>query len=180
MQTKNDNRDKYSSFEYSLRSERDKLQRDIETLRNEISEREVAYRAKEKRLGHILALLDSEPRSPGKQSGSANAPADRSTPTAQLLDMAEQVLRERRREPMHYRDLADELILRGAVIRGKDPANSLVSRMTSDDKRRAESEKRFIRPTSKGFLRTAGVLSEGAECGVKTEAGDKWIKRHLT
>lgn len=151
MHTTDDNRDKNGSFEHTLRSERDKLQREIESLRNEIAEREIAYRAKEKRLGHIVALLDAEPESPSTQSRSVSAPAGRSTPTAQLLDMAEQVLRERKRKPMHYRDLADELILRGAVIRGKDPANSLVSRMTTDDKRRPEGEKRFIRPTSKGF-----------------------------
>ncbi len=52
---------------------------------------------------------------------------------------------------MHYRDLADELIRRGAVIRGQDPAGALVSRMTQDDKRRTEADKRFVRPTSKGF-----------------------------
>ena len=73
------------------------------------------------------------------------------TPTAQLLDMAVEVLREQKSEPMHYRDLADELIRRGAVIRGKDPAASLVARMTQDDKRRAEGERRFVRPVSKGF-----------------------------
>ena len=52
---------------------------------------------------------------------------------------------------MHYRDLADEMMRRGAVILGQDPAGALVSRMTQDDNRRAEEDRRFIRPTSKGF-----------------------------
>ena len=163
---------KNGSFEQTLRNEQDKLQREIKQLRTEIAEREIAYRAKEKRLGHIRALLDSEPQKPVLQSGNAGTPNGRSTPTAQLLDMAEQVLRERRREPMHYRDLADELILRGAVIGGKDPANSLVSRMTSDEKRRAESEKRFIRPTSKGFYALREYYPNARNVGEKRQKQD--------
>ena len=46
---------------------------------------------------------------------------------------------------MYYKDLADELIQRGAQIGGKDAGATLVSRMTTDER------KRFLRPTSKGF-----------------------------
>ncbi len=102
-------------------------------------------------MGHILALLDDEPTKPAQQLRKAKDTRGRSTPTAELLDMAVEVLRGQKSEPMHYRDLADELMRRGAVIRGKDPAASLVARMTQDDNRRAESERRFVRPVSKGF-----------------------------
>ena len=120
-------------------------------MRHEIAEKELACRAKENRLGHVNALL-SNASPTGSETESRRPPSKgRSTPTAQMLDMAEQVLREREGEPMHYRDLADELIRMGAVIGGKDPAGSLVARMTQDDKGKAEEEKRFVRPTSRGF-----------------------------
>ena len=140
-----------NALEGPLRSERDKLQKEIEQLRQEIEEKEAEFRAKEERLGYVLALLSTEPPVVSERPQRRLHAHSASTPTAQLLDMVEQVLRERKGEPMHYRDLADELIRRGAVIRGQDPAGALVSRMTQDNNRRAEEDRRFIRPTSKGF-----------------------------
>ena len=134
-----------------LRSERSKLQQDIEKLRRKILEKERECQNKEARLGHINALLSTEPSVNDTAKEKPAQSRSPSTPTAQLLEMVEQVLRERSGEPMHYRDLSDELIRRGAIIRGQDPAGALVSRMTQDDNRRAEEERRFIRPTSKGF-----------------------------
>lgn len=140
-----------SDLESSLRVERDKLQQEIKQLRNDIKAKESQCRANEARLGHVQALLNAEiPMASGPPPGRRSAEPS-STPTPQLLDMVEAVLRERRGEPMHYRELADELIRRGAVIRGQDPAGALVSRMTQDDNRREDKDKRFIRPTSKGF-----------------------------
>lgn len=142
---------KNNTLEASLRSERDKLQQEIAALRQEIEEKEQACRAKEVRLGHVVALLGAEQPDIKQRAQSSRRGVSASTPTEQLLNLAERVLRERQGEPMHYRDLADELLRRGAVIRGQDPAGALVSRMTQDDKRRDEADKRFIRPTSKGF-----------------------------
>ncbi len=134
-----------SGLQQHLQEERERLQQDIELLRQQVE-------AKEWRLTHVIALLDGSAPAPG------TAPAQKrrrspgtSTATWQLLEMAVEVLRERNGEPMHYRDLADELVRRGAIIHGKDPASGLVSRMTQDDARRDEEERRFVRPTSKGF-----------------------------
>ncbi len=140
-----------NTLEDSLVSERDKLQQEIKQLRQAIEMKELECRAKEERLGHVVALLSIEQPSVDEAPPKRHRADSNSTPTTQLLDMAEQVLRERKGEPMHYRDLADELIRQGAVIRGQDPAAALVSRMTQDDKKRAEADRRFIRPTSKGF-----------------------------
>lgn len=140
----NENGDKQAdALQQSLLSERDRLQPEINLLRQQLD-------SKEQRLRHVLDLLSdgtvaNEP--PPRRARSDGG----STPTSQLLDMAEAILRERNAEPMHYRDLSDELMRRGAVIKGKDPAGGLVSRMTQDDKGRADADKRFIRPTSKGF-----------------------------
>ena len=142
---------KNGSLEISLRGERDRLQREIEQLSDEIAEKKLLSRAKEERLGHVKALLSIDSATDSKPAPRRSKPSAASTPTPKLLEMVEKILRERQGEPMHYRDLADELLRRGAVIRGQDPAAALVSRMTQDDNRRAESERRFIRPTSKGF-----------------------------
>lgn len=151
MAAKSEMKASEDALERSLLAERDRLQSEIDQLRQEIVEKELACRAKENRLGHVKALLTSaSPK--GSESESRPSPSQgRSTATARLLDMAEQVLREREGEPMHYRELADELIRLGAVIGGKDPAGSLVARMTQDDKGKAEEAKRFVRPTSRGF-----------------------------
>ena len=141
----------HNMLEDSLRGERDRLQQEIAQLRQVIEMKERECRVKEDRLGHVVALLSAEQPSQPAPAPNHNRPASRSTPTAQLLDMAEQLLRERDGEPMHYRDLADELTRRGAVIRGQDPAAALVARMTQDDKKRSEADRRFIRPTSKGL-----------------------------
>ena len=138
------------SLESSLRGEQDKLRREIEQLSEEIAEKEQQSRAKRERLGHVQALLQDSPRV-GEPPPSRSEPGAASTPTPKLLEMAEAVLRERKGEPMHYRELADEILRRGAVIRGQDPAAALVSRITQDEKRRAAGEQRFVRPTSKGF-----------------------------
>lgn len=143
--------DSNGSLESSLRGERDRLQREIEQLRKEIAEKELLTRTKIERLSHVQALLSTDTSSVAKPAPKRLEASATSTPTPKLLEMAEEVLRERRGDPMHYRDLADELIKRGATIRGQDPAGALVSRMTQDDNRRDEADKRFIRPTSKGF-----------------------------
>lgn len=142
--------DNSGNLEASLRGERDKLKQEIDQLSKEIAEKEQLSRVKQVRLGHVQALLKDSPKT-GKPAPSRLEPGAASTPTPQLLDLAVAVLRERQGEPMHYRDLADEIMRRGAVIRGKDPAAALVSRITQDEKRRAEGEPRFVRPTSKGF-----------------------------
>jgi len=134
-----------------LAKERDKLHQEIEQLRQTIEAKTRECLAKEERLGHLQALLSIETPANAERVQNRRRASAASTPSPQLLDMAEQILRERSGEPMHYRDLADELIRRGAVIRGQDPAGALVSRMTQDDKRRTEADKRFVRPTSKGF-----------------------------
>ena len=139
-----------TKLERSLRSEHDRLVNELDQLRKEIALKESECSAKEKRLGHVRALLSTDPQSDDPLPDRSQS-RTRSTPSPRLLDLAEQVLRERDGEPMHYRELADELMRRGAVIRGKDPAAALVSRMTQDDNRRAEDDRRFVRPTSKGF-----------------------------
>ena len=125
-----------------LQEEQKQLRDEIAGLQKEISRKQDERQEKERRLGHIEALLGGE-----GQTAAEAKPAPRrrgqSTPKAEMLDMAVAVLRERNKEPMYYKDLVDELLRRGAIIGGVSPASGLVARMTGDE--------RFVRPTSKGF-----------------------------
>ena len=158
------------NLEASLRGERDRLQQEIEQLSQEIAEKEQLSRAKQLRLGHVQALLQDSPKA-GKPAPRRLESGAASTPTPRLLDMVEEVLRERQGEPMHYRDLADEITRRGAIIRGKDPAAALVSRITQDEKRRAGGEPRFVRPTSKGFYALREDYPNARNVGARRRSG---------
>ena len=154
-------------LERSLLVEREKLEAEIERHRKEIEALEMACQAKENRLVHVKALLaTSTPAAsnPPRNQSRSNAT---STPTARLLDMAEQVLRDRQGEPMYYRDLAEELIRQGAVISGKDPAASLVARMTQADKGKPAEAARFVRPTSRGFYALREDYPQARNVGAK-------------
>ncbi|MDE0609093.1 MAG: HTH domain-containing protein [Anaerolineaceae bacterium] len=118
-----------------VRQELRKRVRDLEKRRQDL---EAELERAKKQLEHLDGFLNLE-------KGSAGRPPtvqSRSSSKQELGDLVEQVLRERKGEPMHYTELAKEVIRRGAVIRGKNPANGLVSRIHNDD--------RFVRPTRRG------------------------------
>ena len=119
MQNKNDNRSMNDDLATSLGRERDKLQQAIEQLRQEIEEKTRERRFKEERLDHVQALLASEPPVNDERVRSRRRTSSLSTPSPQLLDMAVQVLRERKGDPMHYRDLADEIVKRARLSADK-------------------------------------------------------------
>lgn len=125
-----------------LNKEREQLKEEIANLDLELANIHTVRRQKEKRLEHIEALLGNEKPKPAHKV-QMSSERGFSSSTEAILDTAEAILRERNKEPMHYRDLADELSRRGIVIGGKNPAGGLISRLSGDD--------RFVRPTSKGF-----------------------------
>ena len=147
-----------------LEKERAELRASIADLGREMANIRSERQEKESRLAHVEALLGINGAAP------AAVPARRSarvkTPTPVLLDMAAALLREREKEPMHYRELAAQLQERGAVIGGKDAAAGLVSRMSKD------AQKRFLRPTSKGFYALREDYPE-----VKKSVGEKRRRR---
>jgi hypothetical protein len=63
------------------------------------------------------------------------------TPSA--VDIAAEILSERSGEPMHYRDLADEVLLRGGLLPETSAPTTLNGRINRDD--------RFVRPFRRGF-----------------------------
>lgn len=127
-----------------LRKERAQLQAEIAAIDRELAEMRAEHLAKVKRLEHVEGLLGVEQGTSARLQPVQQVRRGRPvTPTATVLDMAEEVLRERKGEPMHYRELSEAIRGRGVVMGGKDPAGGLISRMSKDQ--------RFVRPTSKGF-----------------------------
>lgn len=97
------------------------------------------------RIRHIHALLALEGHSQPESNLLAPAP-DATTPvltslSPSLADHAYQLLAEAG-QPLHYKKLAHELMSRGVLIPGREPANNLVARICADP--------RLLRP-QRGF-----------------------------
>ncbi len=117
-----------------LQSEGDRLDDERRTLQENIAEAEKRLREIHTRIAHVEGLLGTSDAAERRETNSG----ERS-----LTDIAEEILGERDREPMHYKDLAREVQSRGGSLSGGNAANILVARLVSDD--------RFIRPLRKGF-----------------------------
>lgn len=126
-----------------LDAEKRKLEEEEAKLQLEIRYRVDRLEAVKNRLEHINALLEVEV-SPDGTSYPLQAFNHRGHDRGpNLCDVAEQVLDERNGEPMHYKQLAHEVMSRGAKINGDNPGATLTARMVLDP--------RFVRPTAKGF-----------------------------
>ena len=123
-----------SPLDDSLRYEKSQIEDELKTLRKEIQECEAKCRKLETRLHHVDGLLGIGQDSPD------TVPAKNGHP---VLDLAVEILRERNGEPMYYRELHNAVVEMGGRTAGKDPANTLLSRISKDN--------RFGRPHQKGF-----------------------------
>lgn len=131
-----------------LEAELRSVQRELERARNQ--------------LVHAEAFLDLEQRKATTQSSNASV----SVPTkAEICDNVESILRGNNKIPMHYRDLEKELRRRGIVIGGKKPENGLVSRIYSD--------KRFVRPTRRGFYALREDYPDAKSIGERKKEGSE-------
>jgi len=90
------------------------------------------------RLQEVMRIEGAEAAGPeaSVQPGGQGRDA-RDTEPVRLADAAYGILAESRRA-YHYRDLARELMSRGVVIKGRDPATNLIAHLVHDD--------RFVRP----------------------------------
>ena len=104
----------------------------------EISEEVTRLEAELRHLGALLALESRgrEESETGRQVG-----ADRVTTPVDLREEVYRLLSEVR-EPMHYTQMAEQMILRGVHVPGREPAKNLVAHIHNDP--------RFKRP-KRGF-----------------------------
>ena len=126
-----------------LDAEKRKLEEEEAKLQTEVRYCVDRLEVVKKKLEHVNALLEVEESTDGI-SFPLQAFNHRGHDRAQsICDVAEQVLDERNGEPMHYKQLAHEVMSRGAKINGDNPGATLTARMVLDP--------RFVRPTAKGF-----------------------------
>ena len=95
------------------------------------------------RLEHVRALLGKEEVTESRARGSQELSNRPDNTPLNVGDLAIEILGERGGKPMYYKDLAQEVISRGGILKGATPWASLAARMVHDE--------RFVRPTAKGF-----------------------------
>ena len=120
-----------------LHVEKERLVEEITQLQEEITVAEERLRRIQARLRHVDGLLGAV---------DANETASPEGPIMNgrsLTDIAEEILGERDREPMHYKELAQEVQARGGAFSGENVAQLLNARLVNDS--------RFVRPVRKGF-----------------------------
>jgi len=126
-----------------LETEHDRLIARRREIEGSIKELEDELELVIRRLGHVQALL--------REAGVPVEGSEMPTPAAHSetagdsdpVELARAVLEERGGEPLHYRELAAEVIQRGGHLVGQDPAQTLVARLVGDD--------RFVRPIRRGW-----------------------------
>ena len=120
-----------------LQAEKSQLDKERQTLQKNIAAAEKRLREIQVRLRHVEGLLETNDVTETVSSRGTNS-VRRS-----LTDIAEEILREREREPMYYKELAAEVEDRGGDLTGDNAPNILVARLVNDE--------RFVRPIQKGY-----------------------------
>ena len=126
-----------------LTSECANLESEAETLREQIETARNRLRDVESRIVHVRALLGQNADANVQDEGRSLHLEGSNSLGVSVCDIAVEVLKERGRTPMYYKDLAEEVIRRGGVLNGKTPEATLTARLVRDE--------RFVRPTSKGY-----------------------------
>ena len=123
---------------------RNRIDGEVQELRQTLEETRNALNRKQKQLEHLDRFLES---STGGRVNQAlgTATGSRRTNWAIVKDIAEEILRKRNGEHIHFRDLYEELKRQGVVINVKNPATRLAFALAYDGK------KRFVRPIRMGY-----------------------------
>ncbi|MDD9957129.1 MAG: winged helix-turn-helix domain-containing protein [Anaerolineaceae bacterium] len=115
----------------ALKTESQDLSKEVEALQLQLAKNS-------QMISHLEGVLELS-----GTSETNSLPVARKASYDEVCDLVEQILAEKHKNPVHYRELADEVQLRGVKLGGKDPASTLVAMISK--------EPRFVRPTSRGF-----------------------------
>ena len=126
-----------------LDAERRRLETEQADLQEKVRQEADQLALVRSRLDHVLALLGKERATESRvDSSRISSGRDDNTPST-VCDIAVDILGERNAEPMYYKELAEEVVRRGGILKGTTPWATLTARMVQDE--------RFVRPTAKGF-----------------------------
>lgn len=130
-------KERHAVLAKALQDEKEALQAERDSLKTEIEEAQIRLQQVEERLTLVVSLMNHTDGA--KPTG--QPPLLQEQPPA--IEVAFQILSEREGETMHYKALADEVILRRGDIPGDNAAQVLVARLVNDE--------RFVRPARRGF-----------------------------
>jgi hypothetical protein len=125
-------------LEQALLEEREALEEEQVLLKAQAFEIETRLHEIEHRLDLVNGLMGTPSISAAPHSG-----RNGTAPKPRAVDMAFEVLSDCAPEPMYYKDLAQEVRVRGGDLSGENAAQILVARLVNDE--------RFVRPIRKGF-----------------------------
>ena len=125
----------------------------LHQIQKELSDARNRLRAVQGRLEHVNGLLEDTGES--VKEASAGLPLD----THDVLDLAVGILYELGGKELHFGEIARQVMGRGGVLNGVDPANTLNARMTRDP--------RFVRPTRRGYYALRAHHPDAANVGAR-------------
>ena len=131
------------TLESLLAAERSQLEEEAISLQRQVALAQERLAKVRRRLDLVCGLLDEKQGAPGAGAAPHERQASRNGDGILVCDLAELVLAERGGQPMYYKDLAEEIVLRDGVLGGQSPGANLTARLVADE--------RFVRPTAKGF-----------------------------
>ena len=138
-------------LEEALEGERDKLEEQKRCLIEEITGAQGRLQDVERRLNLVYGLLgqnQDQPTGADDPAGRVDRqPSNRGrAPAGSVTSIAKEILSERPGDPptpMYYKDLAQEVLIRGGDLTGNNPAQMLVAQLVRDED--------FVRPEHKGY-----------------------------
>ena len=139
-----------------LLEERSRLRVESQELREQISAAKGKLKKVEERIVHVEGLL-------GPNHALEDDTEESPLPDSRdIEDIAADILSERNRAPVHYRELAMTIQARGGSIPGIDKDHTLIARLVKDD--------RFVRPTRRGFYALQRDYPDAKSVGARKRA----------
>ena len=155
------------NLDNALREERDRLIQEQDDHEKTIRDAQKELDKIVPRLRLVRALLGETESEHSTNSQGIITSGVQALNRPTVCDIAEAILAERNREPMHYKDLSDEVMKRGVKLGGARPEATLSAKLNTDPKRR------FIRPFARGYYALRSDYPDAENIGARnnTTAG---------
>ena len=148
-----------------LEAERTRLETEQADLQEQVRKGADQLTQIKGRLEHVLALLGKEGAAVKRGEDSQLSSSQGNNKPLNVCNLAVEILGERNGEPMYYKDLAQEVVSRGGILKGATPWANLTARMVQDE--------RFVRPTAKGFYALRRDYPTARNVGARLKGGQR-------
>ena len=148
-------------FQKTVSEKLTELKRESKNLGKEIEERQNRLAKHSQMISYLEGVLELS----SDEQKLTNKPALRRADYKEICDLVVQILSERQKKPVHYRELADEVQRRGIELGGTKPGRTLVAKISKDP--------RFVRPVSRGFYALRKDYPDARNVGEHKRRGRK-------